>query len=238
MSQINPMEENAVELAFADNFSQEHYLLEGKEIFLGHPQNKAIHLRAQILQVIDGQSLLIKPLAKSEQLDVRILLTGTPIIKVRMAVPNGVLCFESKQIPHPQRPNWTIGLQWPEQTRIEQTRNFPRVALHQALLVEKTGEVRRRAIMLNLSEQGLQVEYHAPLGMIGETLRILLVLPFEEGALIVEATAVIRSKFSEISEDHVLHGLEFDNLTTSMSNTIRRYMQQRLCAKNDSATTI
>jgi hypothetical protein len=235
MNQINPVEENAVELEFAQHFALGQHLLEGKELFLSLPQDKSIHLRAHLLQAITGQTLLIRPMTKLDQLDVRVKINSARTLNVRMAVPNGVLCFEADLIAQPQQPHWTIGLQWPAQMHIEQSRNYPRVPLHQAVLLERSGDMRRRAMMLNLSEQGMQVEYHAPLGMIGEELKLLLVLPFEKGALTVEATALIRSKFSEISEDHVLHGLEFSHLSTAASSTIRRYMQERLSAQNDAA---
>ena len=237
MNQINSAEENAVELEFAQHFALDQHLLEGKEMFLGLPQDKTIHLRSVLLQAITGQSLLIRPLAKLDQLDVRVKLNTAALLNVRMAVPNGVLCFEARLLPQSQQPHWTIGLQWPAQMHIEQSRNYPRVSLHQAVLLERTGDVRRRAMMMNLSEQGMQVEYHAPLGMIGDELKLLLVLPFEQGSLTVEASAIIRSKFSEISEDHVLHGLEFSNLSTAASSTILRYMQERLSAQNDGFVT-
>ena len=235
MNQINHAEENAVELELAQHFALDLYLLEGKEMFLGLPQDKSIHLRAQLLQAIAGQTLLIRPMAKLDQLDVRVKINSASTLNVRMAVPNGVLCFETRLVPQSHQPHWTIGLQWPEQMHIEQSRHYPRVSLHQAVLLERTGDVRRRAMMLNLSEQGMQVEYHAPLGIIGEELKLLLVLPFEKGSLTVEATALIRSKFSEISEDHVLHGLEFSHLSSAASSTIRRYMQERLSAQNEGA---
>ncbi|QZA81465.1 PilZ domain-containing protein [Deefgea piscis] len=238
MNQINPAAENTVELDNAQKLALNQYLLDGKELFISLPQTNMMPIRAQLLHVIAGQTLLIRPLIKSDQLDIRVKLNGAATLSVRLAVPNGVLCFESKLIPLPQQPQWTIGLQWPEQMRIEQSRHFSRVALHQALLVERTGDMRRRAMLLNLSEQGMQVEYHAALGMIGDELHVSLELPFEDGAISVEASAIIRSKFSEISEDHVLHGLEFCNLTEAANNNIQRYMQQRLSAQNDAVACV
>jgi len=233
MSQIQPKKDSAVELELSQQLASSPYLQEGKTVFMSLPQQSATQLRAQVVQVIAGQSLLIRPLAKADQLDVRVKFNSASTLHIRMAVANGVLCFDSNAQLLPQQAHWTIALQWPEQIRVEQSRNYPRVALQQAILLERTGDMRRRAMMLNLSEQGMQVEYHAPLGLIGEELKLLLVLPFETGSLTVEAKAIIRSKFSEISEDHVLHGLEFSHLSDAANKTIRRYMQERLSAQND-----
>lgn len=233
MSQINPSQEGTLELELTWPIALSQYLQEDKTLYISLPQDTRSQLRARIVRVVVGQTILIRPIVKANLFTVRLQFNQENALRVRMAVANGVLCFETSANTQPQHDDWTIALQWPEHIRIEQSRNYPRVALQQAILLERSGDLRRRAMMLNLSEKGMQVEYHAPLGQIGEELKLLLVLPFDAGALTIEAKAVIRSKLSEISEDHVLHGLEFTHLSDAAAKTIHRYMLERLMAQNE-----
>lgn len=188
-------------------------------------------LPAQLIGIIPGEDLLVRPTAGGAQENLCVRLARASSIDVRLAVGQDVLRFVSPLRLNCPQPYWYQHLGWPADVTLQQDRLCPRLPVHQPVLIEHEGEVRRSALLLNLSEQGALVQYHTRLGKAGDTLLLRFVLPTEQGHHTLALPGIIRNRHTGMhSSDVVLHGIEFSHLDDAEMQAIRRHVQRGLLA--------
>lgn len=211
---------------------EEFHLGPGTLLFLS-PEGDAQgdSLPAHLIGIIPGEDLLVRPAAGPAQETLRVRLAKAASIDVRVAVGQDVLRFASPLRLSCAQPYWYLHLGWPADVALQQDRLCPRLPVHQPVLIEHEGEVRRSALLLNLSEQGALVQYHTRLGKAGDTLLLRFVLPTEQGHLTLALPGIIRNRHTGMqSSDVVLHGIEFSHLDDAEMQAIRRHVQRGLLA--------
>ncbi|MBE9610630.1 PilZ domain-containing protein [Chitinilyticum piscinae] len=194
-----------------------------------HPQDDEDSQPAQVLGCIQGEELLLRPTPGTILESMRLKLAKASDVEVRIAVGQDVLRFSCSVRMQHQLPYWFMHLGWPADVSLQQDRLCPRLPVHQPVLIDRSNDVRRSALLLNLSEQGALVQYHTKLGKPGDELRLHFVLPTDQGHASFTLDGVIRNRHAGLhAEDEVLHGIEFLHITANEMQSIRRHVQRML----------
>ncbi|WP_158380782.1 PilZ domain-containing protein [Chitinilyticum litopenaei] len=186
---------------------------------------------AHLIGKLPGTDLLVVPVTGEHPETIRLKLQAGELLRVRVAVGQDVLLFDSPVTHVNLQPYWHLHLGWPATVTLQQDRLCPRMPVHQPVLVERAGDIRRSALMLNLSETGALLQYHTQLGHPGSEIRLRFALAAERGHASLTLKGIIRNEHSGLpSEDVVLHGIEFIHPRQDDLKAIRRFLQRHLLA--------
>ncbi len=144
--------------------------------------------------------------------------------------PNGFNCYESTVLQGPEASNPGIVLEKPIESRRAQHRVSCRVPTDLTVQVKDQTHIRRYdAPLTNLSADGAQIETHAPFDF-STTVEVWLSLPGEPTHETLASVVHISNstETAASAEDKTVYGIRFLNLDPAASQSICRYIWQRL----------